>query len=123
MLRRGRRWPIAMLAALFLFQAPLCAAACLLDLDATPAAPPCHGGAAPDAPEDQPAPRDDCGCEAPADLVPAPEGGALVLPVLRAPTLLAAEAYARASCPDPGADVARDLPPPDRLLLASTLRI
>ena len=124
---------IAILAALFAFQAPLCAFACLPDAPSeTPmesgseAGMPCHDSAPSsdsDAPTDHSA---ECGCgESLQALVPSADQIASQLsaddhePEEPAPVTLVLVASAKRNAPLPPSET--DLPPPDILLLKTTL--
>jgi len=126
---------IATLAALFAFQAPLCALACLpsapseLPMDASEhAGMPCHDSA-PGSTSDVPAEHsDECGCgDSLRALIPSADQTASQLsaedhePERAARPTLALSAAARRNAPLPPSET--DLPPPDILLLKATLLI
>ena len=141
---KRRNWLIAILAALFVLQAPLCVLACLTNatqdestaeaLHASP--PPCHEQAphtqaphtqaptsAPDKPADT---HNDCGCEDSFTAVLASSDKTF-------PNVQTSQVIATKALEDPVGAVFRstidvrlseaDLPPPDILLLKSTLLI
>jgi len=126
---------IATLAALFAFQAPLCALACLpsapseMPMDSSEhAGMPCHDSA-PSSTSDVPAERsDECGCDGSLQaLIPSADQIAFQLsaddhePQQAAPLTLSLVATARRNAPPPPSET--DLPPPDILLLKTTLLI
>jgi len=127
---KRRIWLVVAVAALFSLQAPLCALACLTGGDAqtTVAAghddAPCHEPA-PTSPAPEPeSSRDDCGCEdAYAALTPAPDAqpSSLAPPAALPPSASAEQLAARVGWPAASVLAATDLPPPDILLLNSTL--
>ena len=136
---KRRNWLIATLAALFVLQAPLCVLACLTNaaqdestaetLHASP--PPCHEQAphtqtptpAPNKPADT---HNDCGCEDSFTAVLASADKTF-------PNVQTSQVIATKALEDPVGAVLRstidvrlseaDLPPPDILLLKSTLLI
>ena len=136
---KRRNWLIATLAALFVLQAPLCVLACLTNaaqdestaetLHASP--PPCHEQAprtqtptsAPDKPADT---HNDCGCEHSFTAVLASADKTFA-------NVQTSQVIATKALEDPVGAVLRstidvrlseaDLPPPDILLLKSTLLI
>ncbi|GEM_PF-2240741 len=136
---KRRNWLIATLAALFVLQTPLCVLACLTNaaqdestaetLHASP--PPCHEQAphtqtptsAPDKPADT---HNDCGCEDSFTAVLASADKTFA-------NVQTSQAIATKALEDPVGAVLRstidvrlseaDLPPPDILLLKSTLLI
>jgi len=129
---RRRNRLIATLAALFVLQAPLCVLACLSGAvpaessTATPGDSPCHEQAPSSNPSDPADSHDDCGCEdsytavlAGADRTFWNIQSAPVLP----PHSLEAPLGALASRTKPVQPIETDLPPPDILLLKSTLLI
>jgi len=123
-------WLVATTVALFGLQAPLCALACITGAQqsapqvAENAEQPCHGESPDPGSEQSPASREDCSCElSTMTLVPA-SGVATSAPAL---ALLPLYAFAlpvhsrvRMTAPVSGS---ADLPPPDIMLLKSTLLI
>ena len=130
---KRRNWLIAILAALFVLQTPLCVMACLPGATADDSAatthhtvPPCHEQAPPSAPAEPSDAHEDCGCGDSYTAVLASAGltfsnaesAATLLPTtLEVPRNAV---FGRTTRARPG-EV--DLPPPDILLLKSTLLI
>ena len=128
--KRARR--VAAVAALFVLQAPLCALACLPSSSAMPMADtassdssPCHEEPA-SSPSEPPSPgHDDCGCsgESFEAVLASPDTsftGTSIVAVVPATLTLAGYAGGNRPFLQPGET---DLPPPDILLLKSTLLI
>lgn len=121
-------WSVASVVALAGLQGPLCALACL-EVQAPEAevahhaAPPCHE-TEPAADAAPPVSHDDCGCEiSPEDLVAlseSPRNAESTHLASGRPLRRALDLHARWRPPVPEAT---DLPPPDILLLKSTLLI
>jgi hypothetical protein len=126
---RRRNWLIATMAALFVLQAPLCAIACLESSEGATAAGtqqdhPCHEGNEESRPSDAPHQHDDCGCEFLSEVL-LPGIDASLCPSNQAvlsPHVLLVQQNARVSFV-PSVPARTDLPPPDILLLKSTLII
>ena len=123
---------IAAVAALFVLQAPLCVLACLPSSSAIPMADmassdssPCHEEPAGSPAEPPSSGHDDCGCsgETFEAVLASPDKSFTGAPVVAvAPATLSLAAHSRGNRPllQPGET---DLPPPDILLLKSTLLI
>ena len=120
-------WRVASVAALVGLQAPLCALACLEGQPAEPtlaqhSQAPCHEQDR--VPDDTPSSDDGCGCEIAREaFLPASEASWSVLTLVFAVphgVLVPPDAEARWK---PAVPEASDLPPPDILLLKSTLLI
>lgn len=120
-------WLIATVTALFVLQAPLCAFACTESAEAqmsTPTDRPCHGENSDSSPAGESNTHEDCACAfAPETLVSQPIDsnttmvGIFVYPALRL------EMMDGGNGQEPLAARNGDLPPPDILLLKSTLII
>ena len=127
---RRSSWLIATLTALFGLQAPLCALACLDLSDSTPVAaqggePPCHESSTDPSPTGAPGSHEGCGCESAYEALLPGTGSDLssVSTLAFAPpgTLpYPADSSAAIALPVPQVT---DLPPPDILLIKSTLLI
>ena len=129
MLRRSI-WRIATVAALFALQGPWCDLACLAgsgvslatDHDSEPS---CHQEAPASPPAQAPAPHEGCGCELAGPEVPLPASstawGSLSLAVMTTGGLASPTPLPRVRVSS--VPVAGDLPPPDILLLKSSLLI
>jgi hypothetical protein len=126
---KRRTWLIATVTALFVLQVPLCALACFELAGTGPTAisePPCHEGNPDSSPASESNSHDDCGCKL------APE--ALVSQISESNTttaslgiFVAAKQFTELTNFDrgrtPRLEQDADLPPPDILLLKSTLII
>ena len=126
---KQRNWLIATATTLFVLQAPLCALACLERSEAATAQAhsperPCHEEGSESTPTDSPNSHEDCGCELGHQaLVPSPDAQ-LYAPFLAfASPGPSSEAVYSMVYFEPAAPRATDLPPPDILLLKSTLLI
>lgn len=120
-------WLIATVAAVFVLQAPLCALACLDNADAEPPAAAghaCHEESSDPSPAGVPGSHEDCGCEIAADAVVFQPSGftttlvqVFILPSIRCELATFHSAW------EISVTYEIDLPPPDILLLKSTLII
>ena len=130
---RRRNWLIATATALFVLQAPLCALACLPVTGSQDTASaehgdgPCHEQA-PDSTSDEPTnSHEDCGCEAAyTALVKSPDQSPLNATSYSAALLttrIEGPLRAGAHWVAPAQQKEEDLPPPDVLLLKTTLLI
>jgi hypothetical protein len=123
-----RIWLMATVAALFGLQAPLCAIACLTSAGAESTAvhlaePPCHEQVAQSSPPAAPPPHDDGCCEFAAEMVlPASAATSSVAALAVVPPLASQQLHASVRRA-PAIPTVGDLPPPDILLLKSTLLI
>lgn len=130
---KRHKWLIAAFTALFVLQAPLCVLACLPSADAATAVDaahqsnsPCHESTPASSPAEPSSSHDDCGCEdsytavlASADLAtPNLVPTAVIPPLNSADQLRVNLVWLARSNPNE-----TDLPPPDVLLLKSTLII
>lgn len=121
-------WLIAIVAALFVLQAPLCALACNESAETdspTTSEPPCHENPSDSSPIGESNAHEDCACAfAPETVVSQPIDFAQTMPVVifvsRAVRLELIDS-SRGQDPMDARDA--DLPPPDILLLKSTLII
>ncbi|MAG33754.1 MAG: hypothetical protein CL908_22980 [Deltaproteobacteria bacterium] len=130
--RRRRIWLIATVAALLTLQAPLCGLACLESSESGPMAAseamdsPCHESAPSRGPSEPARSHDDCSCEdSYAALVPGLEtpSSSIQSPQTFAPSRFS-ETVRRCAVAVPQiCSGATNLPPPDILLLKSTLLI
>jgi hypothetical protein len=122
-------WLIATVVTLFGLQVPLCVLACMQGSDAEsiaahPAEPPCHEQSSDSSPSEAPSTQQECGCEyAYEALLPsvdsiANHGSSLFL--LQGTPGQPLDSRVRWAC---GGPTSTDLPPPDILLLKSTLLI
>lgn len=123
---------IATLTAFFVLQAPLCALACFDQVDVTgdsadalpnPASPPCHAEHSPDSPAPgEPNSPLDCGCDFAAQVV---INHASDLGLTHDPVFAVSSRCQKSDCADADSKLfvayCGDLPPPDILLLKSTL--
>ena len=134
---RHHVWLALACAALFGLRAPLCLAACIDAAAASEAVaesaapPPCHGGMAddtPSSPDPDRAPAHECGCDEFKWVVAShgtteasKPGGTLVLEP--PPVHLASFTFLAPRSSVPRVPAPQDLPPPDVLLLKTTLLI
>lgn len=130
---RRRIWLIATVTAFFVLQAPLCALACFESLDVTgasadaapiSASPSCHDEQSPDSSASgEPSSPLDCGCDFALQVV---ISHASDLDITQAPVFAISPrsqklVFAAAVSELPAVFYGSDLPPPDILLLKSTL--
>jgi len=115
-----------MVAALYVLPAPLCAAACIESPQpaavAGHAEPPCHEEAPSSAPPGAPGSHDDCGCQSPDETLTSRTAERTLDPAKALGCVAAVRVMTLrlASLPS-GIPHQGDLPPPDLLLLKSTL--
>jgi len=130
---KRRNWLIAAFTALFVLQAPLCVLACLPLVESATAVAgaehgesPCHETAPSSDPSEPANSHDDCGCEDSYTAIVASadqNSGKLSATPLLPPKALAVDLHASASWVPRAHPKETDLPPPDILLLNTTLLI
>ena len=126
---RPRIWLMATVAAIFALQAPLCALACLDSSVAAGAAAqeaehPCHEQSRGSTPADTPTSHEGSGCDLGCEALLVGSDTPSNLPTLAVVTPTAsAEAFYSGLISAPAVPKEADLPPPDILLLKSTLLI